>query len=255
MKGLILLVGIWCFSIMVCVGQRQADVQPARPLDRVEAQKEGRALAADLLAQKPAENSTNTGVLKIRDDAGKLREIPARFEVFIAPTNWLSVYETGPSSNGSGGMKLTVVCADNQPNQYLLTDPESSAATPRKLTGNAAMIPFAGSDFWLADLGREFLHWPKQLVLRKQMHRSRSCQQLESVNPNPVAGGYARVVCWIDTETGGILDADAFDARDEVIKHFTLKGFKKVRGQWELEEMEISNRKTHTRTRIEFDLR
>ncbi len=247
-----LVLGIWCSSVPLCHAQRPADVRSAPPLDRVEAEKQGRALAGQLVSQKPAENATNTGWLKIRDDAGKLREIPARFEIFVTPTNWLSIYETTASSNGTGGVKLTVVCADHQPNQYLLDEP---AAPPRKLSGNAAMIPFAGTDFWPTDLGREFLHWPKQLLLRKQVHRSRSCQQLESINPDPVAGGYARVVSWIDTETGGIMDAEAFDARGETIKRFTLKGFKKVHGQYELEEMEISNRKTGSRTRMEFDLK
>ena len=251
-----LAVGFWCFSLLVCLGQRQADLRSPPPLDSVEAQKQGRALVADLVSQAPSENSTNTGLLKIRDSGGKLREVPARFEIFITPTNWLSVYETIASSNQSGGLKLTVVCANGRPNQYFLTSPaEAGVASPLKLAGNAAMIPFAGSDFWLADLGREFLHWPRQLLLRKQLHRSRSCQQLESINPDPVPGGYARVVSWIDTETGGIVDADAFDAHNDLIKRFTLRGFKKVRGQWELEEMEISNRKTGSRTRIEFVLK
>ena len=247
-----LALGIWCLVPLLCQGQRPGDLRSPPPLDRVEAEKQGHELAGLLLAQKPGENSTNTGLLKIRDAGGKLREINARFEIFITPTNWLSIYETTASSKAPGGIKLTVVYADNQKNQYLLDAP---AAAPRKLEGNAAMISFAGSDFWLADLGREFLHWPKQLLLRKQVHRSRSCQQLESTNPDPAPGGYARVVSWIDTESGGIMDAEAFDVHGETIKRFSIKGFKKVHGQYELEEMEISNRKTGSRTWIEFDLK
>ena len=49
------------------------------------------------------------------------------------------------------------------------------------------MIPFAGSDFWIADLGLEFFHWPEQKVLKKEFRRNCSCVVLESTNPNPAA--------------------------------------------------------------------
>jgi hypothetical protein len=62
------------------------------------------------------------------------------------------------------------------------------------------MAPFTGSDFWIADLGLDFLHWPKQRLLRKEMRHSKSCEVLESVNPQSVPGGYARVVSWIMIE-------------------------------------------------------
>jgi hypothetical protein len=70
------------------------------------------------------------------------------------------------------------------------------------------MIPFAGSDFWVADLGLEFLHWPKHLLLRKEMRRSRPCDVLESTCSQP-ATGYSRIVSWIDIESAGILHAHA----------------------------------------------
>ena len=51
------------------------------------------------------------------------------------------------------------------------------------------MDPFAGSDFWLCDLGLEFFHWPQQKVLKKEFHRQCACTVLESTNPNPSADG------------------------------------------------------------------
>jgi hypothetical protein len=247
-----LVLGAWCFSPLPSLGQKPADLSPVPALDPIEAKSQGRELAAQLRRQKPAENSSNKGWLKIREDGGVLTEVPAKFQIILTTTNWLSVYETTGSSNRSGPVKLTVVCSENGPNQYWLSDAGSS---PRRLAGSQVMIPFAGSDFWLADFGREFLFWPDQRLLRKQVHRSRSCQQLESINPGPTPGGYARVLSWIDTETGGIMDAEAFDVRGATLKRFSVKSFKKVRGQYELEEMEISNRKTGSRTRIEFDLK
>jgi hypothetical protein len=116
------------------------------------------------------------------------------------------------------------------------------------------MVSFAGSDFWLADLGLEFLHWPEQRLLRKELRVGRLCDVLESINPEPVPGGYSRVVCWLDRETGGILHADAYDIGKELLKKFEPKELKKVQGQYMLEEMEIRNHQTGTRTRVEFNL-
>src|SRR5207248_6071884 len=63
----------------------------------------------------------------------------------------------------------------------------------RELSGNQTMIPFAGSDFWVADLGLEFLDWPRQRAVQREMRKFKSCVMLESVNPNPAPGGYTRV--------------------------------------------------------------
>ena len=104
------------------------------------------------------------------------------------------------------------------------------------------MMPFAGSDFWMADLGLEFLHWPQQRLLRKEMRHSKSCNVLESVNPQPVPGGYARVVSWIMIDTPhGIVHADAYDAQGERIKQFDPKNLEKVQGEYQLEAMEMRN--------------
>lgn len=117
------------------------------------------------------------------------------------------------------------------------------------------MIPFADSDFWIADLGLEFFHWPEQKILRHEMRRGRSCKVLESINPSPSTNGYSRVVSWIDNESGGIVHAEAYDAKDKLLKEFDPKSFKKVNGQWELQDMEIRNVQTGSRTRLEFDLK
>ena len=63
-------------------------------------------MVAELLAQKPEQNTTNTGRVRIRDAAGKEREIPVRFEITATPTNWASVYETVASEGGPGGQGL-----------------------------------------------------------------------------------------------------------------------------------------------------
>ncbi|MGD0259367.1 MAG: outer membrane lipoprotein-sorting protein [Verrucomicrobiota bacterium] len=244
-------------SLAVCFGQRQNEPRPP-PLDPVQAEKEACALVADLLAQKPEQSTTNTGRVKIRDAAGNEREIPVRFEIMATPTNWVSVYETLASEGGPGGMRLTVIHADQRPNQYQLTDQAEPGATnglPRELAPDQTMIPFAGSDFWVADLGLEFLYWPRQRLLKKEMRHSKSCDVLESVNPQPVPGGYARVVSWFMIEKPhGLVHADAYNAKGELLKLFDPTNLEKVQGDYQLEEMEMRNRKTSSHTWIKFNL-
>ena len=48
--------------------------------------------------------------------------------------------------------------------------------------------------------------------------------------------------------------ADAYDSRGDLVKRFDPTEFEKVQGEYQLQEMEIRNRKTGSRTRIEFDL-
>ena len=242
---------------LVCFGQRANEPRPA-PLDPVQAEKEARALVAELLAQKPEQNTTNTGRAKIRDAAGKEREIPMRFEVTATPTNWACVYETLPSAGEPGGMRLTVIHSDARPNQYQLVDHAERATTngvPKELALEQTMIPFAGSDFWVADLGLEFLHWPGQRLLKKEMRHSKSCEVLESVNPAPVPGGYSRVVAWIMIEKPhGLIHADAYNAKGELMKQFDPTNLEKIEGEYQLEEMEVRNRKTGSHTWIKFNL-
>ncbi len=196
------------------------------------------------------QNVTNTGLLKIRDAKGKRTEIPVRFQLIIADASWSSVYEAGGVTNKVDVVELTAVHSDQQPNSYRVVQ-----NTGRKsLLGNETMIPFAGSDFWAADLGLEFLHWPEQRLLKTEMRRSRSCRVLESTNPQPAPGVYSRVVSWIDLESDGIVHAEAYDFKGKLLKEFDPKEFKKVEGQWQLQEMEIRNRQTGSRTRIEFDI-
>ena len=231
------------------LAQRQSDSRTA-PLESAQAEREARSLVAEMLSQKPAQ--TNAGILKIRDSKGQQREIPIRFEIWSKADSSTSIYEARDPGPPRRELKLTVIHSDGRPNQYLLSQ---DGAAPKELGGTEAMIPFAGSDFWIADLGLDFLHWPQQRLLKKEMRRSRFCDVLESTEPHPAPEGYSRVISWVEHEQPhGIVHADAYDARGELIKRFDPTEFEKIQGEYQLQEMEIRNRKTGSRTWITFDL-
>jgi hypothetical protein len=244
-------------SLVVSLAQRQPEQRPPS-LDPAQARSEARVLVAELLAQRPDQSVTNTGQVRIRDRNGKEREIPVRFEIVCTASNWLSIYETLDPAGGTRGTKLTVTHAEKQRNQYRLTERGEEGSTnlvSRELAPNQTMIPFAGSDFWVADLGLEFLHWPEQRLLRKEMSHGKSCEVLESTNPEPVPGGYARVVSWIVIESPhGIVHADAYNAGSDLMKRFDPVSLEKVRGDYQLEEVEMRNLKTGSHTWLKYNL-
>jgi hypothetical protein len=244
---------------LACLGQggqgKGEELRAPPPLPPAE----GRILAArlvdNLLRLKPTENSTNLATLRIRDAEGNEREVSARIIVVATPTNFLNIYETAGTAGHSGGMRLTIVHNEGVPNDYFLTRPLT--ANPRKLDAKELNTPFSGSDFWAIDLGLGFLHWPGQRVVKKQMRKNLFCDQLESTNATAAAGGYSRVDSWVAANRPDdliIVHADAYDAQGRLLKQFDPKKVEKVNGVWQLEEMEIRNRQTGTRTRIEFDL-
>ena len=230
-----------------------------------DAEIQGRNLARQLLEQWPVESFTNTGVLQIRGASGKQIEIPLKCEVVITPTNWVNIYIVGRDShsyfslqyfftttNSSSIEILTITHADSLANRYSY----DYISNPNRINSTTdGGVALANSDFLAMDLGLEFFHCPEQKILKHEMRRGRPCKVLESVNPNPSMNGYSRVVSWIDNESGGIVHAEAYDAKDKLLKEFDPKSFKKVNGQWELQDMEIRNVQTGSRTRLEFDLK
>ena len=220
--------------------------------DLSDAEIQGRQLAQKILEQHPEKDFTNSGILQIRDVNGKRSEIPIRFQIIVEELNslnWLSSYQTIITNKE---VRLMVI---HPPDTGLIGYRLFENGSEKDLARNEIMIPFANSDFWIADLGLEFFHWPEQKILKHDMKRGRSCQVLESTNPNPSTNGYSRVVSWIDNETLGIVHAEAYDFKNKLLKEFDPKSFKKVNGQWELQEMEIRNDRTGSRTRLEFDVK
>jgi hypothetical protein len=227
--------------------------QPSTPiiLSPEAAAKEGRGLAAQILSERPVQGFTNTGVLKIRDSKGKRSEVPIQFRTRIKDESWDVFYETVPETNN---VNVLVVRTARGAAVYFRDIVGDRSSNGSALHGNETMVPFAGSDFWLADLGLEFLSWPEQHLLRKEIRRGQSCAVLESVNPEPAPDAYSRVLSWVDIDTDGIINAEAYDSKGKLLKEFAATSIKKVRGQWEVKGIEISNRQTGSRTTIEFDL-
>ncbi len=269
MIGCVLLVCRWTLAV-----DAPASLPIAPIADPVKA---GRELASELCAKVPAGNSEFTGVLKITPRDSETRNVPFSCLIQVggdklSPTRggvgsvggpapaWEAIYRT-KAVDGTPAERLQIVYQPGRFNEYFYARGGTAGQPPgelRRLGNEQAEVPLAGSDFWLVDLGLEFLHWPSQRVIKAGMRRSQPCRELESVNPHPSESGYARVVSWVarmDEEALGIIEAKAYDKKNQLLKEFSLGSFKKVEGQWELQDMKIRNARTGSRTWLEFDLK
>ena len=212
---------------------------------------DGPALAQLVREQRPTEVFEASGLLRLRNPAGKWwKEVPVRLTVQPLPDGWQSHYVVY-DAQGAPAEELLVIHQGSKPNRYVYRPPGGKVVA---LRGGEAAVSFAGSQFWLCDLGLEFLWWPKQRILGSEMRKGRPCRVLESVNPDPAPGQYGSVKSWIDAEKLALLRAEAYDASGKLLKEFNIGSVKKVRGQWRVKSMEIRDALSDARTRLEFDL-
>jgi hypothetical protein len=217
---------------------------------------DGQALAERIRSAVPEENSEISGhlIIKWKDT---VRDVPFVCQVLLTGTNWKTEYSTSATAT-DGAEKLIVVHSTNGPNQYLYAKaaaPSGSLPQLALIPPSQADIPLAGSDFSLTDLGLEYLHWPVQRQLKGEMRLGEPCYVLESSNTAP--GGIVRIKSDIDKEYNAPLVVEAYDSDGRVIKEFSLHGssFKKINGRWQMEKMDISNKKTGSHTELKFDLK
>jgi len=213
-------------------------------------------LAAELRSIRPAENMQWTGTLVITHRGHKIPPVPISCQATVTETNWSVTYLTGATAS-NGAEKLTVVFSTNAPNEYIYARALAADAplgAPKTLHGAEADIPLAGSDFWLSDLGFEFYHWPDQVRLKGEMRSSRPCYVLESINPHPAPGGYAKVKTWIEKESGQPLEAEASAPDKSTMKAFDIGSVQKVNGRYQVKNLTMKNTVTKSLTELNFDL-
>jgi hypothetical protein len=245
---------IWA-TILLCCFVATAAERPSA--DQIA---EGQKLSQQLRQALPPEGESEVhGTLIISHD-GK-RHVPVVCRTIVRGGVWQTIYES-KGSDGIPAERLVITRSPGGRNQYAFSRAASVGAPapePKPISTEQAYVPFAQSDFWLSDLGMEFIFWPQQARLKGQLRLSRDCYVLQSENQS--APQIIRIKSFIDKEsvsqgTAGILVAEGFDARNKLVKEFSLHGssFKKVNGQLKLERMEIRNAKSRSQTVLKFDL-
>ncbi len=209
---------------------------------------EGQRLVAKLRDLRPAQAFNNTGTMEIR--RGARNRVPVYLKTVVQGDSWLSIYGTGNSST------LVIAQSHDGPNTYVRLPPAGVNEVPdfdQRQDLKNSLIPFAGSDFWLFDLGMEFLQWNRQRVLGTDVRKTQKCYVLESINPIQRRGAYSRVKSWVDMDSMAMITAEAYDSQGKLWKRFEPKKLKKVDGKWRLKEIEMRDFRTDSKTTLIFD--
>jgi hypothetical protein len=210
------------------------------------AESEGRELARQLRQQKPAESSTNKAVLKLRNAQGRRRTVPLSLIGEVGEDQWKVTYKAVIQDTEE---ILRISHKDDQPPRYEFAKVSKTDGADAKfipVEPSDLGKPFAGTDFWMGDLGLEFLSWPAQRILRSEPHSGVMCRVLESRNPKPE--GYARVVSWIELRHMALLGAEAYDSQGLVIKKFTISSVSRDG----VREMKMRDVRADTVTELEY---
>ena len=219
--------------------------------------RKGKELAADVIAIRPQKDSQIRGIFHVwKKGSNTTNDVPVVCRINVSGDTWESVYEIIPTETAPRE-KLIIRHVSQKPNEYFYAKANASwvdLPELKKLSPAEANISLAGSDFWLTDLGLDFLHWPEQRRIKGEYRLGQFCHVLESSNPN--AKDVVRIKSWIEGDTGGILAAEAYDAKGELVKEFSLSGssFKKVNGQMQIESIKLNNVKTGSKTVLQFEL-
>lgn len=223
------------------------------------AARDGRELAARLRDLRPLPEAMGTLTTRSADGVRTAQEVRLKV-VELGPNRWSTVYESMPGGKepGKHGERLELIREAGLALKYLHSSArnvnETEPVKSVELGGSKAAVPFARTDFWLSDLGMEFLSWPEQRVLRHEMRKSRSCKVLESINTSQEGEDYARVVSWVDIETGNLLRAEAYDTQGKRRKEFTVSKVGKSQGRWQVREIRIYDYKSDSSTTLQFEL-
>ncbi len=217
---------------------------------------EGRQLAAELRATRPASSFTNRATLRITSPEGSVRRLPVTITTLADEESEWSV--TYAAQVGLNVESLRIVRRPANPPAYEFARSVTNSVQPvaEPVSAGDTQQPFATSDFWLSDLGLEFLNWDQQRIIRKdrpEMRKGRPCRILESTNS--AAKGYTGVLSWVDVENKGVILAEAYDAAGRLMKRFSIGSVKRVDGEWQLRDMEMIDEQRGSETRLEFDLK
>lgn len=209
---------------------------------------EGQRLVRELRDLRPAQTFNNTGVMEIRRQ--DRNRVPVYLKTLVDGEQWHSVYGTVTSPT------LVISQSHEGPNIYRTLPPaginEQLNIGKQRVLKNS-MVPFAGSDFWLFDLGLEFLQWPVQRVIDTATRKTMKCHVLESRNPFPRRGAYSKVISYVSIKSKALVTAEAYDYQGKLWKRFEPKEMRKVDGKYRLKTIVMHDFRTDSKTTLTFD--
>lgn len=95
-----------------------------------------------------------------------------------------------------------------------------------------------GTNVTYEDLALKFLYWPNAQSLGVETITTGNCWKVE-LRPGPNQSQYARVVVWIQQQSGALVRLEGYNSRGELIKRFNVVSAQKIQNRWYLKQMRI----------------
>lgn len=132
---------------------------------------------------------------------------------------------------------LNIVWPENGPRtfRYFKGDPPVAA----KLDNLYGAIQ--GTDIGWTDLSLSYLWWRGGRTVGAEKIKGRDCYIVDLRAPAGEAGEYAGVRLWIDPQIRILLQAAAYDAQGQLVKMLEVKSFKKIRGVWIIQNLDVQS--------------
>lgn len=217
------------------------------------AEAQGREWSRRLRTSAPEQPSTNQAVLRIRTREGR-RKVPVTVITRPGSDRWSVEYRVA-GDGAADPVQVAIIHHHSQgPPSFEVNSPAATRGTADE--GRPGAGPKAGdqsvggSDFLLKELGMEFLHWPEQRILTRELSNGRWCRVLESRSGR--ADGPAAVRSWIDEKLGVVLSAEVYDSRQVRIKHFSVTQFRELADRWTCSVSMVDDLRG-TKTELSFD--
>ena len=101
--------------------------------------------------------------------------------------------------------------------------------------------PIQGTDIGWTDLSLSYLWWRGGKTVGAEKIKGRYCYIVDLRAPADEAGEYAGVRLWIDPQIRILLQAAAYDAQGQLVKMLEVKSFKKIRGVWIIQNLDVQS--------------
>lgn len=217
---------------------------------------EGQALAQEMRHTQLLNHKQISGALKTKGRRGKRSLKTLQLHTSLLADHWQSSFAaTDPTTQQT--TVLQIFRSPTERPRYFLAQAHQEAKVEAldEISAAESMQAFAGTDFWIADLGLEFFYWPKQRLLKEakiKMRKGISCFVLQSEQPAPDAMGYTRVRSWISRDHGGLIYAEAYAPNGTRLKTFEVADVEKIEGEWRIKELRIRDSIARSTTELIF---
>lgn len=216
----------------------------------------GQQLASEMRQTQLLNYDHIAGYLRKKARRGERSNRNLSLQTALVDGQWMSRFTTLNPETGESE-RLTIYRSPEQRPRYYRATAQPGSVLPDQgdeLEPSEIMSEYAGSDFWVADLGLEFFYWPDQKILSDapiRMRKGISCFVLESERKSGASTtGYTRVRSWISRDHGGLIYAEAYDASGKQIKTFEVSDVEKIDGEWKLRELSIRDEVARSVTRL-----